>query len=144
MKTLLQQEEQITDGFQHHFFTFDLLSNPLLLYSVLLHTCLKKEKYNLQDPAFDFFLCPVWSAKIQAQQKTASLDDKLCFLMGFKPRQPTLRNSSQGPPDSLTHTDKPDFFRQYIACPWWCCWMNAIASSSQTNMEFLSWALLLK
>lgn len=74
MKTLLQQEEQITDGFQHHFFTFDLLSNPLLLYSVLLHTFLIKEKYNLQDPAFIFFC-------VQFDQQRYKLSRKLLVWM---------------------------------------------------------------
>lgn len=58
MKMLLQQEEEITDRFQHHFFTFDLLSNPtldLLCASAYMFEKRKKKliKCNLKGPAFD-------------------------------------------------------------------------------------------
>lgn len=55
MKTLLQQEEEITDGFQHHFFMFDLLSNPALalLRAPAYMFGKKKKKMQSKGPAFD-------------------------------------------------------------------------------------------
>lgn len=52
MKMLLQQEEEITDRFQHHFFTFDLLSNPtldLLCASAYMFEKKKKEINKMQS-----------------------------------------------------------------------------------------------